>query len=233
MDPCATRIEVWRLDLSSNNIDVPRLRALLSGDERSRADRFVFEADRSRFICCRGALREILAKRINRKPSELSFDYNEKGKPSLRATSLEFNLSHSGTRAVLAVSDRAPVGIDIEKMRSAKHASWTQVATRFFSSREIAALTAMSEKDHEAGFFACWTRKEAYIKLHGMGLALPLNAFSVSVDPSRPAELLSTDWQPGDLSCSQLLDLDAPDGYRSCLAVRTTDPLKITVKDFF
>lgn len=233
MDSCATRIEVWRLDLSSNSIDVPRLRALLSDEELARADRFVFEEDRCRFICCRGALREILAKRLNRKPAGLTFDYNDKGKPFLRAASLEFNLSHSGTRAVLAISDRAPVGIDIEKMRSAKHVGWTQVAARFFSPQEIEALTAMPEKDHEAGFFACWARKEAYLKLHGLGLALPLKAFSVSVDPSRPAELVGTDWQPGDLSRSQLLDLDAPEGYRSCLAVRTTDPLKITIKDFF
>ncbi|MCH1522857.1 MAG: 4'-phosphopantetheinyl transferase superfamily protein, partial [Arenicellales bacterium] len=76
-------------------------------------------------------------------------------------------------------------------------------------------------------FFACWTRKEAYLKLHGLGLALPLNRFSVTVNPDLPAMLCSTEWRPEDVNKTSLYDLPVPRGYRSSLAIASIAPVTL------
>ena len=73
----------------------------------------------------------------------------------------------------------------------------------------------------EQAFFACWTRKEAYIKVHGRGLSLPLSQFSVSVNPTSAPQLLATPWCPSDLNLTRLWDLAAPRGYRAAIALKT------------
>ena len=98
----------------------------------------------------------------------MSFDYGPLGKPVLSGAGLpSFNLSHSEDLAVLAVTDGAPVGIDLERIRPvvdgfAKHA---------FAPEEQAALQALPSHSVEAAVFACWTRREAYVKATGAGLS--------------------------------------------------------------
>src|SRR5437899_7045594 len=84
------------------SLDVPletsaRLYATLTPDERGRSARFQFERDQQRFIVARGVLRSLLGRYLQIEPSQISFDYNEFGKPDLSpefANRLKFNLSH-------------------------------------------------------------------------------------------------------------------------------------------
>lgn len=179
----------WRLDSSP-----PQREALarhLSRDEIRRADSFVFARDRDRFLAGRGRLREILAGYLGADPRELIFDYGEQGKPLLAGVgeALRFNLSHSGDHAVLAVSRTAEVGVDIEGVRPVER----EVASRTFSAAESAALDALPDEQWLAGFFRCWTRKEAVVKAIGTGLLSDLAAFDVSVAPHEPPRLLRFD----------------------------------------
>ena len=68
-------------------------------------------------------------------------------------------------------------------------------------------------------FFACWTRKEAYLKARGDGLSLPLDQFDVSLMPGEPAVLLSTKWDPQEASRWSLQELRPDLGYAAALAV--------------
>ena len=214
-------VHVWRasLDLAASRIQ--SLKQTLSLDEREKVERFYFQKDRRRFVITRGLLRMILSLYLEIEPSQLRFDYDIYGKPALARESggaeLCFNLSHSHGIALYAVTRNREIGVDIELVRA--EVEIQQIAERFFSPQECATLCALPSNMQAEAFFACWTRKEAYIKARGEGLAFPLNQFDVSLAPGEPAALLSTKGDPQEASHWSLHELDPGPGYVAALAV--------------
>jgi 4'-phosphopantetheinyl transferase len=202
-------VDVWRVPL-----DEPETReteaSVLSPDESARASRFHFEKDRVYFARCRSALRRLLAAYLSVPAAGICFEYPSGGKPQLAVYqnpgALEFNVSHSGSIALIAVAREQRIGVDIEKIRPDVDAD--ALAERFFSVRERAGLRALPDRLRVAGFFACWTRKEAFLKATGEGLAFPLADFSVSTSPDVPPQLeeirgdteIGKEWFMADLS---------------------------------
>jgi 4'-phosphopantetheinyl transferase len=185
----------------------------LSAYEQQRARRYAFERDRRRFVAARAFLRSVLGAQIGIDPAAIRFQTGPWGKPTLGIDhGLEFNLSHSNEVAVCAVA-RCRVGIDVEHVRPVADAM--QIAGRFFSSAEAAALRRVSEEGLMERFFLCWTRKEAYIKATGEGLSCALDAFTVSIDPNRPALLRA----PDDPARWSVVNIPTPAGYIASLVV--------------
>lgn len=213
--PDAPLIALWRWPLLASVSAQTALWGLLSDDERSRAERFRFARDRRRYVVARGTLRRLLAARLGCPADTVSFAYGTFGKPTLRdAGPLSFNLSHCDDLAVLAVTDGASVGVDLERIRPladdfAKHA---------FAAEERAALHALPRCCAEIAVFACWTRREAFGKATGAGLSQPPDSFAVSIDPSRPT-LLRIDAEPESVGQWTLADLAVQPGYAAALAV--------------
>jgi 4'-phosphopantetheinyl transferase len=195
------------------------LEAILSADERERVRRFHFDRDRSRWLVGRGRLRMLLGRYLDVLPETLSFGYGAFGKPNLTGlkTPVQFNASHSGDILLIAVTLDRAVGIDVERIRS--NLSVLEIAERFFSPRERAALAALPDALRTDAFFDCWTRKEAYIKARGEGLSLPLNGFDVAFGPGEPAKLLATRPDAADATRWRLCELDAADDYKAAVAV--------------
>ncbi|MEO1134432.1 MAG: 4'-phosphopantetheinyl transferase superfamily protein [Cyanobacteria bacterium J06639_1] len=210
-------VHVWRAHLTSENPD--RWRNLLSPDERTRADRFKFSRDRDCFTVARGILRTLLGRYLRRSPRAIKFAYGEYGKPELAdhpTSTIHFNLSHSGEMALWAVGRHAPVGIDIERVRSDYPGE--AIAKRFFSAFECEQLDQIPNALKSEAFFRCWTRKEAFVKALGGGLAgVPLDQFDVELRGDRPAALLATRWNPKEAERWTLLNLSVHAGY--CAAV--------------
>jgi len=225
--PSPTVVDVWHLSLADFSDTATQLMTCLSDSEKQRAARFVFEQDRSRFIVCRALLRGVLAKTLNLAPDAIHFEYGKKGKPHLDNKPLFFNLSHSSHQAYIVTCRDTAVGVDVERIRPPTRHTWADLAQRFFSPAEIAELNALPNPQQSDAFFTCWTRKEAYLKLHGLGLSLPLNQFSVSVNPATPARLRATEWNPEDVNRASLHDLTAPTQYRACLAIASTAPVAL------
>lgn len=195
-----------------------RLRESLSGDERGRAERFVFEVHRRRFTAARGLLREVLGGELRIEPAAVRFDYGPRGKPALARdleTELRFNVSHAQERALLAVARGLELGVDIEAVREG--IDTTAIAKRFFSPLERSALLALPEAARADAFFTIWTRKEAYVKLLGGGLAIPLDSFDVSL--GEPARLLRSKGGEAAAEPVELLSLTVPTGFRAALAI--------------
>jgi 4'-phosphopantetheinyl transferase len=182
-------VHVWRASLAVCDAVHQPLEASLSAEERERAARFHFARDRRRFEIARGVLRDILSRCTGRPAADLRFVCAHDGKPELHDTALRFNVAHSRDLALYAVARARRVGVDVEAI--APERASLDIARRFFSPAEHAALAALAEEARAAAFFRCWTRKEAFLKALGSGLARPLGSFTVSVDPDddpRPME---------------------------------------------
>lgn len=214
-------VQVWFLNLDDQLHRLSRLSEFLSVEEQARAERFQFRSDRERFIVGRGTLRELLGQHLRCGPSEVRLWYNPRGKPGIIRTSdgpdIQFNLAHSGPLALLAVTLERAVGVDIERIRP--EVECEELARRYFSPRETAALDALPAAQRRGAFFAGWTRKEAYLKAQGLGLAIPLDEFSVSLPPDDPPRLLSTEHDLRQLGRWELHDLPAVPDAAAALAM--------------
>jgi 4'-phosphopantetheinyl transferase len=185
-------VHVWRTSLSLDPAVLIQLESTLSGDERRRAQRFIFERDRHSFTAARGILRHLLGRYLKCPPQIIEFGYGPNGKPELidpACVPIRFNLSHSHGVALFAIDLDLNVGIDLELVRG--QSSGDDIAARYFSTQETKELRSLPVDQQNEGFFLGWTRKEAYVKATGKGLQISLKSFHVSLSPGKPATLLT------------------------------------------
>lgn len=111
-----------------------------------------------------------LLARLEKLPHQsLTYRYGKKGKPYFRDLPYYFSLSHSGDYVFCALSTEE-IGADIQQhRRQLKGDNRRRLAERFFSEEEKRALEVSGER--EELFYRLWTRKEAFGKLTGEGVA--------------------------------------------------------------
>ncbi len=117
-------LDIWFSQYDPDSSDNEANRELLDSQERRRADHFAREEDRLRFTAQHAALRRVLADYLEVEPTAICFSYGEAGKPLLAAPTevkLEFNLSHTGNLAAIAVTNSGPVGVDLERLRDVEN----------------------------------------------------------------------------------------------------------------
>lgn len=185
----------------------------LSKDERQRADRYPILDHRRRYAITHGALRVVLSCYLGVDPASLQFAYGPRGKPTLLGDGPHFNLSHSAQLAMIAVA-KQPIGVDCEKLRHLERL--LDIGKRQFSASEYEALRALPEPARLLAFYRCWTRKEAYVKALGLGLAA-LDVFDVDLG-EKPRLLALRDGE--DLAKWCLLDVSPSADYVGACAVR-------------
>ena len=218
-------VHVWRADLDRQAGLHARMWQGLSPEERQRATRFKTPDLQARFILGRGLLRAILARYLAVEPGRVQFQYTPHGKPELAAgpgDNLRFNLSHAGGCALYAVTLDRRVGVDVEHVRPAPW-DYREVAERFFTPNEVAALQKLPAADQSRAFFTCWTLKESYLKAVGLGLSMPLDQFEVSWGPGDAATLSAVAGAPDDASRWSLRRLDPGPDYAAALCVEGHD----------
>jgi 4'-phosphopantetheinyl transferase len=225
IDLLPDEVHVWIAPLSQPETRVADCRTLLSTDERTRADRFHFEKDRTAYTVARAALKSLLGKYMDLPPAAISFEYTSHGKPYLRrevnSADISFNISHSHGLALLAFGIGRQVGVDVERIRP--DFGTLEIAQRFFSKSEVEALLAQPPDQQADCFFNCWTRKEAYIKAIGEGLSCPLHRFDVTLAMDEPARLLATRVDSQDASHWSMHNLDVGAGYKAAVIAEGTD----------
>jgi 4'-phosphopantetheinyl transferase len=195
----AGEVHVWSVQLDPPPAEVERLGRSLAEDEWARAHRFRFEKHRRQYVVGRGALRALLAAYLGTRPEAVRFRYGPRGKPFLEsdlesAGGLQFNLSNSDEMALVGFVRGPEIGVDIEYLRSMPDCE--QISERFFSESERRVLRGIPGRAKEEAFFNCWTRKEAYLKAVGEGLAAPLDSFDVTLAPEDPPRMLTLEGDP-------------------------------------
>jgi 4'-phosphopantetheinyl transferase len=191
---------------------------LLDHSERDRARRFVHERHRTAFTCAHAGLRRILGRWIGALPASLAFEAGAGGKPRLAGRrGPHFNLSHSGGLAALGVSAGIDLGLDIERHRPIEAQA---LAAAFFAPGERQELSKRAEQDLHRAFFGIWTCKEAFVKALGLGLAMPLDAFAVSLDAGDQPRLVVLDGAPGEPDLWQFVSLDPAPHFSGAIAAR-------------
>jgi 4'-phosphopantetheinyl transferase len=231
-------VHVWAFELDGTSALVEQCRSYLSIGERQRADRFVFERDRVHHTVAHGVLRHLLGRYCGIRPESMQFSVTAAGKPSLARLpanpaegppgnpagvppAIHFNLSHSGGRALLGVSQGRELGIDLEQVRT--NIEVLSISRNYFFGAERDAIEGALSVTRDSLFFRYWVAKEAVLKAQGIGLGFPLDQFRVEFLPG-DAEARIESFDPGRLDGGwtvRMLPCDA--GWLAAVAARDQD----------
>jgi 4'-phosphopantetheinyl transferase len=195
---------------------------LLDAGERDRRSRLRRDADRDRFTVGCALLRTLVGAFTGVSPAAVLLDRTcpdcdqPHGKPVPRnAGTLECSVSHSGDRVVVAVSERAAIGVDVEVVAAKIDDG---LAERVLRPSELTALTSLPAADRARGFATYWTRKEAILKATGDGLRIAPELFGVSA-PLEPPTVLEVDAEANLPRAVSLHTLTPGTGHVAALAV--------------
>jgi 4'-phosphopantetheinyl transferase len=206
----------WNLDITPDRLAV--MAATLSPDERERRDRFYFIRDANRFVAARGQLRTLLADYLHSDAKTICFEYNQYGKPRLKADAhdppISFNLAHSHDMASLAVATDYEVGIDIERIRPMDE----DLARWVMDDGEHCRFRSLPPEQRTGTFFRCWTRKEAVLKAAGVGLSLPPQCVEVPLGSGTCMAHLQDGGEHGSPIGWQVADFVPAQGYAGAVA---------------
>lgn len=121
--PKLGEVQVWSTLLISSQNKFGVFYGSLSTDDRKRAESFVHERDRNRYLIARGILQDLLGHYLGMAPEHVCFSYGTNGKPhladSLAGSGLEFNFSHTANSAVYAFANRIQTGMTQSRLTRA------------------------------------------------------------------------------------------------------------------
>ncbi|SFP45171.1 4'-phosphopantetheinyl transferase [Amycolatopsis arida] len=204
--------------------------ALLTAEEVERHRGYRQEADRRRFLTGRVLAKTLAGERLGRPPAAVVFDATcddcgkPHGVPRVPGSSLRLSISHSGERIGVALTEAAPVGLDVETVTRGADDSLIDYA---LNDTERGALRALPDADRTDAFFSYWTRKEAVMKATGRGLRIPLRSLTLSA-PGTPAALLASTDAALSPATTRMADLEPGEGYRAAVAVLGDGELRVT-----
>ena len=167
---CKSRqIHLWRVSINLPDNRLDAFTATLSADEHARADTFIRNLRRRRFITGRGALRDILSRYLHITPTQVQIEITEDGKPILtmpETGGLHFNIAHAHDYLLIGIA-RQPIGVDFEFLQN--DLDLPGIALRNFSPEQTELLLSKNPDEQQYLFYIYWTRLEAHLKAIGTG----------------------------------------------------------------
>lgn len=208
------RVEIWHGKVTAEDVDYQDYWSVLDEAEQIQARKFKNFLLHKRYVEVHGRLRNLLAKTLNQLPEKIRIKKAEHGKPYLADhPDLTFNLSHSADRLMIAVGWNCQLGVDIEFCK--QRMNLTGLVKKCLAEEEVVYWTQLPEDEKSLEFYRFWTRKEAFVKATGHGIALGLN--NCVINPKKPAEFLRVPDSCGKASDWHVLDMDLGAGICSAL----------------
>lgn len=195
--------DVWIVSIPDRPADAAL--GIVSAEERARADRFRHAADRRSYLCGHAALRVLLGAERHVPFEARSFASGSRGKPFLPESAARFNLSRSGTRALIGICRDGEIGVDIERVDADDGDAGREVARSNFSAAERAWIAAAAgEHERQRRFLRLWVIREALVKAIGSGLSRSMTDIAIAIHDDVPTLAGEDAWQlaepPPDVS---------------------------------
>ena len=207
-------LKLWMLHAA--NVDAGELESsYLDPHEVRRAAMLARPGDRVRYMLAHVALRQFLGRYLGLPPEDVTYLREPcpscggpNGRPAVSGPPrpVHFSLSTSGELILIGIAT-APVGVDVETLPQAHTISHVG---ELLHSTERTELYAAAPSEQAMVFARLWTRKEAYLKGVGMGVAHGLATEHVE---SEGRDGAYRDWS--------VLDVPVPPRYAAAAAVRT------------
>jgi 4'-phosphopantetheinyl transferase len=215
-------VSLWWCGLSAPEARQAAFESWLSDAEHARMRRFGTAALRARYLIGRGTLRWLLAEALACAPRDVVIARGPRGRPYVvDSPSLDFNVSHTGDRAMIGLARNARIGVDIE--RGDRPVNVDGIARKFMTAGERAAFPDSGDGARRR-LLRLWTCKEALSKATGDALSAPFSRIEIDVAPtmrlaSGPAPYTPDDWS--------LYSIDAPDDHLTTVALWRRAPARV------
>jgi 4'-phosphopantetheinyl transferase len=218
----ANEVEIWVVD---NDLS-PLIRDILTDAEVVRFEALEPDA-RAVAVGARATLRVALGSHLGLEAKTVQIVEGDDRKPVVAGRELEFSVSHTDGGAMVAVA-AVPVGIDLERVEPIAGEEFDDLVAFVLDAREREELDLLPEDDRLTAYYRVWTRKEAYVKATGEGIAKrPFSEVIVGVVTPLLIEVHGL--PEAELAAWSVVDVDAPQGCVASLVVRQREP-RVTVR---
>lgn len=206
LSPYSDNIALW-YGIINEASDYQYYWQMLAEEEQHHARQLKNEQVHQRYVVVHGQLRALLARTLQRAPEKITIANAAHGKPYLADyPQLGFNLSHCGNVFVIALGWHCKLGVDIEN--SKPRTNLAALVNKCFAPEEALYWQQLPDAQKIAEFYRFWTRKEAFVKATGFGIALGLQ--HCVVNPWQPDTFLRIPGNCGEAIDWQLRDVVLP-----------------------
>ena len=168
-------VHLWQCDIIGNETDFSTFWDILDHAEQQHADSISQTKRKLSYVETHARLRLLLAQVVSAKPGQLCILKAEHGKPYLPDyPELAFNLSHTANKLAVAYGYHHDIGVDIETCKPRKNLAG--LVEKCFAEEEQHYWRQLPEPEQLQTFYRFWTRKEAFVKAVGRGIALGFGA---------------------------------------------------------
>jgi 4'-phosphopantetheinyl transferase len=202
-------VEIWHGKVTAEDAHYQAYWHVLDGDEQAQARKFKNALLHKRYVEVHGRLRDTLAQMLKQPAEKINIKKGGHGKPYLADyPELAFNLSHSADRLMIAVGRNCRLGVDIEVGK--QRINLPGLVDKCFAEEEASYWNKLPEAQKSQAFYRFWTRKEAFVKATGHGIALGLD--ECVINPEKPTEFLRVPDLSGQASAWHVQDIDLGEG---------------------